>query len=150
MNKKSPVSLYTDGSCIGNPGKGGYAAIIKKGNFYREIVGKVPYSTNNKMELIAITQGLSQVKSGSKVTVFTDAAYVERAVNEGRLETWKKNGWLRIRTGEPVANRDLWLVLCDTISRKKLTVKFEKIAAHKGNRYNERADFLARRAAKAK
>ena len=143
------VSIYTDGSCNGNPGPAGYAAIIKKGgHYYREIVGREPYSTNNRMELTAVIKGLSIVKPNSNVTVYSDSQYVVAAVNEGRLGQWQKNGWRRIRTGEPVQNRDQWMVLCKTIKQRNLKVKFQKIAAHKGHHLNERVDFLARQAAK--
>ena len=142
--------VYTDGSCNGNPGPGGYAAIIKKGNrYYREIVGKISSSSNNRMELIAVIKGLSGVRPNSKVIVYSDSQYIVAALNEGRLDEWKSNGWQRIRTGKPVKNRDLWEVLCKTIKQRNLEVSFQKIAAHKGNYFNERVDFLARQAAKA-
>ena len=140
MNRRIHVSVFTDGSCDGNPGRGGYAAIIKKGRYHKEIVGNVSHSTNNRMELMAVIKGLAEVKPCSCVTVFTDSAYVERAVNEGRLEEWKSNGWRRIRTGTPVLNKDQWLVLCETIKSKKLDVTFQKLTAHKGHYYNERVD----------
>ncbi len=110
MDRRNQVSLYTDGSCDGNPGPGGYAAILKKGRFYREITGSVPHGSNNRMELLAVIKGLAEVKQSSTVTVFTDSAYVESAVNEGRLSQWQNNGWRRIRTLEPVKNADLWVV----------------------------------------
>ena len=143
------VSVYTDGSCDGNPGRGGYAAIIKTGRCFKEVVGSIPYATNNRMELQAVIKGLAEVRPCSDVTVFTDSAYVEQAVNQGRLEVWKENGWRRIRTGEPIRNKTDWLVLLDTIQEKKLNVRFQKLSAHKGHYFNERADFLARQAAKS-
>lgn len=148
MNRR-PVSVYTDGSCDGNPGPGGYAAILKCGRFYREIVGSVQHSTNNKMELTAIIRGLSEVKTNSKVTVFSDSAYVVDAFNSGRVEQWQSNGWKRIRTGTGVKNKEGFSMLLDTIRDRKLEVKFQKLTAHKGHRFNERADFLAKQAAKA-
>ena len=141
--------VYTDGSCDGNPGRGGYAAIIRTGWCCKEIVGSVPHSTNNRMELQAVIKGLAEVKPCSNVTVFTDSAYVEQAVNQGRLDAWRSNGWRRIRTGEPVQNKADWLVLLDTIHGRKLNVRFQKLSAHKGHYFNERADFLARQAAKS-
>ena len=144
------VSVYTDGSCNGNPGPAGYAAIIKKGGrYYREIVGREPYSTNNRMELTAVIKGLSIVKPYSNVTVYSDSQYVVAAVTEGRLEQWQKNGWRRIRTQEPVKNKDLWRDYLSIVKERNLEVKFQKIAAHSGHRINERVDFLARQAAKA-
>lgn len=147
MNRK-PVAVYTDGSCNGNPGPGGWAAIIQNGKFYKEIVGSVTHSTNNRMELTAVIKGLSEVKPHSKVTVFTDSAYVEQAFNSGRVQQWQANGWHRIRTGTEVMNRDCFSMLLDTIKTRNLEVKFQKLTAHKGHKLNCRADFLARKAAK--
>ncbi len=149
MDRRSYVSVFTDGSCDGNPGKGGYAAIIKKGRCYQEITGTVPHSSNNRMELIAVVKGLSEVKPCSTVTVYSDSQYVVAAINEGRLSQWKNNGWRRIRTLEPVKNADLWRYYLNLVSDRKLDVRFQKIAAHKGHKFNERVDFLARRAAKS-
>ena len=142
------VALYTDGSCNGNPGPGGYAAILKKGKFQKEIVGSVPHSSNNRMELMAVIKGLSKVKPNSKVTVFSDSQYVVNAINEGRVMTWQDNGWRRIRTMEPVKNADLWEYYLKVVKERKLDVQFQKIAAHRGHYFNERADFLAHQAAK--
>ena len=148
MNRR-PVSVYTDGSCNGNPGPGGYAAILKCGKFYREIVGSVPKTTtNNRMELTAVIKGLSEVRPNSKVTVYTDSQYIEDAFNSGRVEQWQNNGWRRIRTGTEVKNKDGFSILLDTIKERKLEVKFQKLTAHKGHKLNNRADFLARQAAK--
>ena len=148
MNRR-PVSVYTDGSCDGNPGPGGYAAILKCGRFYREIVGSVQNTTtNNRMELTAVIKGLSEVKPNSKVTVYTDSQYIEQAFNSGRVEQWRNNGWRRIRTGTEVKNKDGFSILLDTIRERKLEVKFQKLTAHKGHKLNNRADFLARQAAK--
>ena len=149
MNRRSHVSVYTDGSCNSNPGPGGYAVILKSSKFYKEIVGKVPHSSNNRMELAAVIKGLSEIKPGSSATVFSDSKYVVAAVNEGRLEQWQKNGWRRIRTGEPVQNRDQWMVLYKTIKNNDLNVRFVKLTAHKGNYFNNRADYLARQAARS-
>ena len=129
MNRR-PVSVYTDGSCAGNPGPGGYAAILKCGRFYREIVGSVQHSTNNRMELTAVIKGLSEVKPNSKVVVYTDSQYVEQAFNSGRVEQWQANGWKRIRTGTGVKNKDTFSMLLDTIRDRKLEVKFQKLTAH--------------------
>ena len=149
MNRR-PVSVYTDGSCNGNPGPGGYAAILKCGRFYREIVGSVPNTTtNNRMELTAVIKGLSEVKPNSKVTVYTDSQYIEEAFNSGRVEQWQNNGWRRIRTGTEVKNKDSFSILLDTIKDRKLEVKFQKLAAHKGHKFNCRADFLAKQAARS-
>ena len=149
MNKRSHISVFTDGSCNGNPGPGGYAAILKCGRFHKEIVGSVPHSSNNRMELTAVIRGLSEVKPNSNVTVYTDSGYVERAVNEGRLSQWQNNGWRRIRTLEPVKNADLWRYYLSIVKKNNPDVKFHKITAHSGHRINEHVDFLARQAAKS-
>ena len=150
MNGRSHVAVYTDGSCNGNPGPGGYAAILKCGKFYREIVGNAPsMTTNNRMELTAIIKGLSEVKPQSKVTVFTDSQYVEQAFNSGRITQWQENGWRRIRSGKEVVNKDAFSILLNTIRDRRLEVKFQKISGHSGHKLNERADFLAKRAAKS-
>ena len=149
MKRKPYVSIYTDGSCDGNPGSGGFAVILKANRVYREIVGKVPHSTNNRMELEAVIRGLSEVKPNSNVTVFCDSQYVVGAVNEGRLQQWQENGWRRIRTGEPVRNADQLVVLSKTIKDGNLSVRFVKIAAHRGHYFNNRADYLAKKAAQS-
>ena len=145
--KRNKVLVYTDGSSFGNPGKGGYAAIIRNGNQHQSITGSVPWSTNNRMELTAVIEGLSAVTYGSSVTVLTDSQYVEKAFNDGLLDIWKQNGWRRIKTGEPIKNDDQWLVLANVIKERDLHVRFVKLAAHKANVFNNRADYLARQAA---
>jgi len=147
MNRK-PVSVYTDGSCDGNPGRGGYAAILRKGRWHKEIVGSTPHSSNNRMELQAVIAGLSAVRPGSHVTVYSDSQYVVDAASTGRVELWQNNGWHRIRSFEPVKNADLWRYYLSIIQERKLEVKFEKLTAHRGHKLNERADYLARQAAK--
>ena len=143
-----PVSVYTDGSCNGNPGPGGWAAILKKGRWQREIVGNTPHGSNNRMELQAVIAGLSAVRPGSSVTVYSDSQYVVDAINDGRMKLWQNNGWRRIRTLEPVRNADLWRYYLSIVQERKLEVKFQKLTAHRGHKLNERADFLARQAAK--
>ena len=148
MERRHRVFLYTDGSAYPNPGTGGFAAIICDGQQRKEVSGRIANCTNNRAELWAVIQGLSNVVPDSDVTVFTDSGYVERAVNAGHFSTWLTNGWRRIRTGEPVKNADLWQVLSDTMIQRRLSVQFRKLKAHKGNYFNERADFLSRKAAK--
>lgn len=126
MNRR-PVSVYTDGSCNGNPGPGGYAAILKCGKFYKEIVGCVPNTTtNNRMELTAVIKGLSEVWPNSRVTVYTDSQYIEEAFNSGRVRQWQNNGWRRIRTGTEVKNKDSFSILLDTIRDRKLERRYIK------------------------
>ncbi len=147
MNRRH-VSLYADGSCVPNPGIGGYAAIIRDGRNQKEVIGRIAHCTNNRAELTAVIEGLARVEPNSLVTVFTDSGYVERAMNEGRLNIWRTNGWRRIKTGEPVQNADLWRTLSETIDARNLSLKVRKLPGHSGHPLNERADYLARRAAK--
>ena len=147
MDKRKRISVFTDGSCYGNPGRGGFCAIIRNGKESQTITGSVPFSTNNRMELAAVIEGLTAVPEGSAVTVFTDSGYIERAVNEGRLKEWQNNGWRRIKTGEPVKNADRFIVLCEIIRNRNLDVRFVKCMAHKANYFNNRADRLAKQAA---
>lgn len=149
MDRRSCVSVYTDGSCNGNPGPGSYAAILKKGSWKKEIIGSIPHSSNNRMELQAVISGLSAVKPCSNVKVYCDSQYVVDAVVEGRVTEWQNNGWRRIRTLEPIKNADLWRDYLSIVQDRKLSVQFKKIAAHKGHQMNERVDFLARQAAKS-
>ena len=149
MDRRSYVSVYTDGSCNGNPGPGGYAAILKKGRWKKEIVGSIPHSSNNRMELQAVISGLSAVRPCSQVKVYCDSQYVVDAIAEGRVMEWQNNGWRRIRTLEPIKNADLWRNYLSIVQDRKLSVIFHKIAAHKGHQMNERVDFLARQAAKS-
>jgi len=148
MKGRHRVSLYTDGSAYPNPGTGGFAAIIRDGRHRKEVSGTIAHCTNNRAELWAVIHGLNNVFPDSKVTVFTDSGYVERAVNDGHLAAWQTNGWRRIRTGQPVMNADLWRELTETIAARNLSVRFQKLAGHSGHYDNERADLLARKAAK--
>ena len=103
------MSLFTRMEAVtGIQALAGYAAILMKGRWKKEIVGSITHSTNNRMELQAVISGLLAIKSGSHVTVFSDSKYVVDAVNSGRLIEWQANGWRRIRTMEPVKNSDLW------------------------------------------
>ena len=102
----SEVEITTDGSCLGNPGPGGWACILRCGQHERVLQGGVADTTNNRMELIAAIEGLRALKRASQVTVLTDSEYVRRGITEF-LPRWKANGW-RASTGKPVVNRDLW------------------------------------------
>ena len=104
MDRRSKyVSVYTDGSCNGNPGPGGIAVIIKKGRWYKEIVSSIPFSSNNRCELQAVIAGLTAVKVGSHVKVYSDSQYVVDAVNQGRLAHWQGNGWKRMLKGRTMS-----------------------------------------------
>lgn len=145
MRKK--VIIYTDGACSGNPGPGGWGAILIYGERTRELSGGEGATTNQRMELTAVLQALKALKVKDwDVVVHSDSAYVVNAVKQGWLEKWRTNGWINSKK-EAVANRDLWLQLLDLMGHNR--VDFKKVAGHSGDARNERCDELARRAIKA-
>lgn len=134
------VTLYTDGACSGNPGKGGYAAILIYKGLEKEIVGGEEITTNNRMELAAVINGLETLKEPCIVDVYSDSQYVVGAMNEGWLDGWRKNGW-KTAAKKPVKNPDLWQKLYELTLKHKVT--FIKVKGHADNRYNNRCDELA-------
>lgn len=140
------ITVYTDGACSGNPGPGGWAAVLIWGGKVKEISGGEPLTTNQRMELTAVIEALKALKVHDwEVEVYSDSAYVVNAFRQRWFDKWQKNGW-RNHKNEPVANQDLWkelLVLCT-----KNRVRVKKVAGHAGDRWNERCDFLARQAIK--
>lgn len=143
---KKAVEIYTDGACSGNPGAGGWAAILFYRHFKREISGGEENTTNNRMELTAIIRGLRMLKEPCKVTVYSDSAYCVDAFLQGWIYGWQKNGW---KTGgkDDVKNVDLWQDLLAEM--KKHEVTFVKVKGHADNEFNNRCDSLARAAIKA-
>ena len=139
------VDLYTDGACSGNPGAGGYGAILIYRGIEREISGGEAVTTNNRMEMRAVIEGLACLKERCDVTVYSDSAYTVNAFNEGWLAGWRKNGWKKA-DGKPVHNADLWQALDAAVSAHN--VRFVKVKGHADNEYNNRCDALARAAAK--
>ena len=139
------VDLYTDGACSGNPGAGGYGAILIYRGIEREISGGEAVTTNNRMEMRAVIEGLACLKERCDVTVYSDSAYTVNAFNEGWLAGWRKNGWKKA-DGKPVLNADLWQALDVAVSAHN--VRFVKVKGHADNEYNNRCDALARAAAK--
>lgn len=139
----SKIIIYTDGACSGNPGRGGWAAILQCDGREKEISGSAPETTNNRMELTAAIEALRALKiKPCEVTLYSDSAYVINAFQQGWLSSWKKNGWKRgPRKNEPVSNIDLWKELDDLQSRHNVTWK--KVEGHAGNELNERVDQLA-------
>ena len=138
------VKIYTDGACKGNPGPGGWAAVLIWGPYRKEIAGGEAHTTNNRMELRAAIEALRALKEPAEVDLFTDSAYLKRGITEW-LPRWKENGWKR-RQGRrllPVANEDLWREL-DRLTRVH-KVRFHWLAGHAGQPENERADRLARK-----
>ena len=133
------VSLYTDGACRGNPGKGGWGAILVYGKFEKEMSGGERVTTNNRMELMAAIEGLSALKEPCSVTLYSDSKYLTDAFLEGWVEGWRAHGWKRGR--DELKNPDLWQRLYDLT--KIHEVKFVWVKGHNGHSYNERCDVLA-------
>ena len=130
------VTIYTDGACSGNPGPGGWGAILKYGEHMKELSGGEAVTTNNRMELTGVITALSALKEPCYVNLYTDSQYIANAINEGWLKKWVKCGWRR--QGAKVKNVDLWekLLLLDEIN----DIKFVWVKGHDGHEYNERCD----------
>ena len=137
------IKIYTDGSCIGNPGKGGWAAIINDNGNTKKITGSEKNTTNNRMELMAPINALKNVDPKNEIEVYTDSQYVKLGITEW-INTWLKNNWQTSKK-EQVKNKDLWLELYNL--NKSLNVKWNWIKAHAGNPLNEEVDLLAKKAA---
>lgn len=142
----SSYTIYTDGSCLNNPGPGGWAAVITDNatGEREEISGGVKYTTNNRMELTAAISALKKMAKGDSAEIFTDSAYLKRAFNEGWLENWKLNGWMTTNN-RSVSNQDLWKELDKLVSERDIVFKWVK--GHAGTSGNEWCDKLARAAA---
>lgn len=138
--------MYTDGACSGNPGPGGWGAVLLWNAHRREINGGEAATTNNRMELMAVIQGLESLKRPCEVHVYTDSIYVMKGITEW-LPSWKRRGW-RTASKKPVANVDLWQALESATERHRL--KWHWVKAHAGIPENERADALARAAIPSK
>lgn len=138
------ITIYTDGACSGNPGPGGWGAVLFYGERVKELSGGEPNTTNQRMELTAIIAALRALKvSDWDVTVYTDSAYVVNAFRQNWIPRWLQNGWKNSRK-EPVANQDLWEQLLLQMKRNRVVI--EKVKGHSGDRWNERCDELARAA----
>ena len=132
--------VYTDGACSGNPGKGGWAAIILDDNSNQSsISGSVNNTTNNRMELIATIMALKKIKKKSEIVIYTDSKYVKDGITDW-IKKWKLNNW-KSSTKKPVKNKDLWIKLDNVCLKHKVTWKWVK--AHAGNKYNNLVDELA-------
>lgn len=139
------VTIYTDGACSGNPGPGGWGAILVSGTHRKEISGGDSDTTNNRMELLAAIRALQQLKRPIEVELYTDSKYVKQGITEW-ITRWKANGWRR-KSGKrwlPVKNEDLWRALDEEVARHQ--VSFHWVEGHAGHAENERADELARTA----
>ena len=133
------VQIYTDGACRGNPGRGGWAAILVYGSHEREMMGGERLTTNNRMELLAAIYGLSALKERCRVTLYSDSRYLVDAIEKGWLEGWRAHGWRRGK--EELKNPDLWQQLYDLLQKQDVTVEW--VRGHNGHDYNERCDKLA-------
>ena len=138
------VVIYTDGSCLGNPGPGGYGAVLIYGDNRREISGGYRVTTNNRMELIAPIKALEALKEQCTVTIYSDSKYVVDAMVRGWALKWRSNKWMRNKKDKAV-NPDLWVQLLDLCSKHAVTFRWVK--GHAGDLENERADQLANAAA---
>lgn len=134
------VQLYTDGACSGNPGPGGWGAILRFGSVEKELSGGEENTTNNRMELTAVIMGLSALKEPCEVTLVTDSKYVADGVTKGWAESWQKNGW-RKADKKPALNSDLWEKLLKLLKVHKVEINWVK--GHAGHPENERCDRLA-------
>ena len=134
------VVMYTDGACSGNPGPGGWGAVMVSGKYHKELSGGERETTNNRMEMMAIIKGAEALKRGCSVDIYTDSTYVMKGMTEW-LEGWKQRGW-RTASKQPVKNVDLWQRLEKALNRHE--VKWFWVKGHSGVPGNERADELAR------
>ena len=137
------VNIYTDGSCLGNPGPGGWGALLEFNDSNKEMSAGFAHTTNNRMELLAPINALTQLKEICDVNLYTDSQYVKNGINQW-IHNWKKNGW-RTSNKKPVKNADLWQLL-DAICQKH-QVNWHWVKAHNGHPQNELVDDLARIAA---
>jgi ribonuclease HI len=135
------VRIYTDGACKGNPGPGGWGALLRSGTHERELYGGDPATTNNRMELTAVIRALEALKRRSEVEVYTDSEYVMKGITEW-LAAWKRRGW-KTADRKPVKNADLWRELDQAAGRHE--VRWHWVRGHSGHPENERADALANR-----
>lgn len=137
------VDIYTDGACSGNPGPGGWAAILKYGNHVKELDGSMPQTTNNRMELFAVISGLGALKEPCRVRIHSDSTYIVDAFNKNWVDNWQQNGW-KTADKKPVENQDLWRLLLLTMRRHQ--VSFHKVPGHSDHKENNRCDALAKAA----
>ena len=137
------VIIYTDGACSGNPGPGGWGAILMYKGAKKEISGAMKNTTNNIMEITAVVEALKCLKIESDVEVYSDSAYTVNAFKQGWIYNWMKNGW-KTANKEPVKNKELWQELYSLTKKHK--VEFIKVKGHADNEFNNRCDEMAREA----
>ena len=139
MTENKTVTLYTDGACKGNPGKGGWGVLMRYGSHEKELFGGEAHTTNNRMELTAIIQGLAALKRPCAVVIYTDSQYVKNGMEQW-IHGWKKNGW-KTAAKQPVKNEDLWRQLDQLAAQHQ--IQWQWVRGHAGHAENERADALA-------
>jgi ribonuclease HI len=137
------VQLITDGACKGNPGKGGWACILRYGEYKRELFGSSPHTTNNRMELAAVIEGLKRLNERCSVEIITDSEYVKNGIMNW-IAGWKRNGW-KSSNKKPIKNQDLWMMLDELVNAHETRWKWTK--GHASHEDNNRCDELASRAA---
>ncbi len=137
------VRLITDGSCLGNPGPGGWAALLRYGGHARELSGAALDTTNNRMEMTAVLEGLSALREPCRVTIEIDSEYVKKGITKW-MAGWKRRGW-KTASKQPVKNQDLWRRLDEAVARHD--IKWRWVKGHAGHADNNRCDELAREAA---
>lgn len=134
------VDIYTDGACRGNPGVGGWGAILVYACIEKELSGGEKLTTNNRMELTAAIEGLGALRERCHVTLYSDSTYLTNAINKGWLRSWQAKGFMKTKS-EPVPNKDLWQRIIELIEYHE--VEFVWVRGHHGHEYNERCDRLA-------
>lgn len=139
------VSIYTDGACSGNPGPGGWGAVLFYGEHRKELSGGEPLTTNNRMEIAAVIEALKHLKEPCQVQVYSDSAYVVNCFQQNWIKGWQRNGWMNSKR-QPVENQDLWKGLVALMETHQVT--YNKVKGHSDNEWNNRCDELAREAIK--
>ncbi len=134
------VTIYTDGACSGNPGPGGWGAILRYGEHEKELSGGHPETTNNRMELTAVIRALEALKEPCRVELYTDSRYIVDAIEKGWLYSWQKNGW-RKADKKPALNVDLWQRILELFATHEVNLHW--VRGHADNEYNNRCDALA-------
>ena len=147
MQASHTVTIYTDGACSGNPGPGGYGAVLLSAGHEKELSGGFRRTTNNRMELLAAIVGLETLNRRCQVALYTDSRYIVDAINKGWAIRWRDNGWMRNKR-EAAVNPDLWERLLDLLDKHDVDVRW--VRGHAGNEGNERADRLAVAASRGK
>jgi len=136
---KERVQLFTDGACKGNPGVGGWGALIESSYFTKELKGYEQLTTNNRMELIAVIEGVKSIEKNATIEITTDSMYVKNGISQW-IDNWRKNDW-KTSAKKPVKNKELWLELDELV--QNYSIKWKWVKGHSGHPGNERADQLA-------